>query len=501
MSSSYRCQNCGQVVPLLDLDETGPVRCPSCQGAMRSGAPPVPPPAWGGDVAESIPSWPDVPREPARWTDQEDAVDIDIRRHELLPAAPRHAVPSSGRGKHVVWPLIIVGIAALRLFSYALRSEPRMEPINIPQFQLQMPNAGVLAQLPGDVLIQRATWSKQLPDGLHAARLILSGPVNPRIGIFAQDRDDAETTFIAFDGQTGANAGRIVWKGPVRFVRFSLSSDGSRLAVLLEKDGRKNRKIQFYSLPDGNAVGEEWYPFRDANQREADDVWFEMLGPDRMLTIFQQRHLELWSVPDGKRLYSIDLEPTPEAGRHALAISPDRGLVAVANPAQGFTFYATADGAVRGRTAALPSKVAQLANCAFSPDGKHLGCALNAGDPPQGQWVMWSCPTGALDGQWDRPAINTPWSFWDNRHLVAQSALVEARDGNMVGNVNSNEAIFLGVSTGRRLWYLCRDPLAIVPAVHVASIELRPQWLQNPVANERAFRRWSLSREGLSSGP
>jgi hypothetical protein len=200
---------------------------------------------------------------------------------------------------------------------------------------------------------------------------------------------------------------------------------------------------------------------------------------------------------------SVALEPSPDEERWPIAISLDRRHVAVPNHTLGFTFHATADGAVRGRTAALAGKVGKLYSCAFSPDSEHFGCSLLADDPPHGQWVMWSCPGGVSEARCDKLEIHgAPWVFWDDRHLVAGSAVFDAWHGTIRGNAATNEASFLGVSTGRQLWYLCRrDPFALVPVVHVASIELQPQWFRNRGPDGRAFGLWHLKPEGLSDGP
>jgi hypothetical protein len=222
-----------------------------------------------------------------------------------------------------------------------------------------------------------------------------------------------------------------------------------------------------------------------------------------MLTIFQQRRLELWSVPDGKRLYSVELEPAPMESRHAVAVRADRRLVAIANAKQGFTFHDTANGAVLGRTAAMPGKLSEMNHCAFTPDGKHFGCELTMADPPREKWLMWSCPAGAIKAQWDRP-VGGGWVFWDDRFVLAgngavpQCQLFEARNGKAFGSVDTSDGNFLAVSTGRRLWYTCGEPLG---PVQLASIELQPQWLQNPVPNRGFFRQWSLNRDGLSNRP
>ncbi len=109
MSATYQCPQCGQIVPMMGLDEGELPHCPYCQGATRAG-PPAPVSPVPDAVEAGLP--PVCAAVPVPLADEEPP-EIDIRRKDgparmLVPARP-----GTG-GARFYWILVVVGILGVR---------------------------------------------------------------------------------------------------------------------------------------------------------------------------------------------------------------------------------------------------------------------------------------------------------------------------------------------------------------------------------------------------
>lgn len=506
MAASYQCPKCGQVVPVMGLDAEAAPPCPVCNGALSAGPPPA---------AEPVTPYPvDMAAEPAPVSD--DLPEIDIRRHDRPPAAPARS--TLGNGARFGWVVVVVAMGLMRACFSATNQQPiqpmpqfQMPQFQPPQFQWQ-PNAGLPPfQNPGgrqDRVVQLPRWSRPVP-GKLPLRLIASGPKSTRIAVANHDDLPVATTILsAFDGTTGQPAGELRWKAPVEWVDASLSADGSAVAVLLQQtNGPATRRLHVYTLPAGTEVLKDWRP-ADARGDAAADLWFALIDADRLLTVTNRRQLELWTVTDPRRQYSVALAMPAGKEPLAIAISPDRRMVAVVNRDAGFTFYDTATGAIRGRTAPLADGAGPIGVPEFSPDGRHLGCRCQQGeDAANGEWARWSCPAGVLVNRWRMEP--TDWAFLDDDNVLATTRAEGERlvhhvsDGLNTAVIRIAEPGLTVAGAGRRLWYTAQEPHQLIQRSHLVAIDLHADLGRNDPGLPAGLlaETWRLGTDGLHRGP
>jgi hypothetical protein len=489
---------------------------------MRAGGPPAPGPARPQPIIV-----PPIPPQPDEYVPppvpDADLPEIDIRKKGVLRSTPTAAGRAAAGVWKFGWAAVLVAICMMYGLSHLDRNRP-VPPAPIPPQVLvnpapvvpvappvppapPPPAAPAFEAEPGRPPVQPAGWDAALPDGLAAESLVTSGPDNTKVGVIAADQVAVGHTFLAFDGETGAAAGQLSWQGPDRPVAASLSDNGTRLTVLLAEPGRAwTRRMMVYSLPGGDAILQNWLPPVGVKGNIPDELWFTMLGPDRLLTVSRHSGIELWSIPDGKRLYSVKLLGVFGPSKRALAVSPDRRLLAVGDGAAGMVFIDTATGASRGRTALDQNAVGSL-NSAFSPDGKRLGLLrgfAGAAFKVASGWECRSCPQGAPVARWNVPGV-ARWSFWDADHLLVDAGsgqnrrdLREVGTGRSVASVDANDPHCLVTSVGRRLWYVCAPPPhGVLPKQHLVSLEPRPDLFAAPAAGPAPVRDWLLTPQGI----
>jgi hypothetical protein len=505
----------------MGLDDGPTPPCPFCHGSLRAGPPPAPAAAPAPEAVEAGPPPVETVVVPPAPIGDEEMPEIDIRRRDLrLPTAPRPAAPRAsawGAGKFV-WLLVLVSIGLSRAcISTTHRPVPLPPPVHLPPVQMppvphfQMPQPMAPAE-PG-LLLQRASWEKTLSRGQSPSRLYLSGPEPQWVGVLTRRANPVEAILDLYDADTGAPLGNLAWHGPAELADVGLGADGTVAALVTDQN---RRVFEIYQMPAGQVVLKDWDPYPEAMGDGKDGLWFAIISPDRLLTVLRHERLELWSVSEKRRLYSIELQPPAKSARRAITISPDRRTVAVANREDGFTFYESATGVIHSKTSPLPANVRSVRGCGFDPDGKHFACAMKAAGPAgvESGWVSWSYPEGKETAQWPARwengamAFDEGWTFWDANRVVPRQAdadnkysLRDRLTGSVVGLVELNEPSLLLLTSGRRLWYVCADRLAVVPQRHLASIELPPDgFIPAPARPGQAplpIAQWRLTPHGL----
>lgn len=330
--------------------------------------------------------------------------------------------------------------------------------------------------------------------------------------------------FYLFDTAQGKLLSRTELKNVSVPQHFSLSPDGSRLAVSEMATGA----ISVWSLSDGQVVQSRWKPF-PGNDVNNSLMYVTLLDSNRLLTFTTGRHLDLWNLQGQSQygvsfarpgLFDILLQDPYTKEPKTFAFSPDRSRLVLFN-GTGYDLIDTATGQVRAQTKALVSKQpgTSVYGVGLDKDGSRLAVyvgVITLPNPAPAETIfVWDFKAnqavGTLPIRVTKPNSNgRGWggnavSWWGTDQLLVwggngQALLVDAATGKPLRELEGPQLGGYGFGdTEGRIWYNLvtqSQSEAFLCAVDAAKEEAK----REPLLDEgKYYKRWWLTRNGIEA--
>ena len=244
------------------------------------------------------------------------------------------------------------------------------------------------------------------------------------------------------------------WKQGKRVARIEMSDDSIRMCLspkgtrVLMQRFTQPADLSLWSLPDGKQLFSNWNPYAGRPKQKfefrAPELGYaEFLDEDNLLTFSQSGSFDLWDLNKKQSIYS---KPAPGnqfvgvsvTGAHVaqqIALSQDRKILAVDNR-EGFSFYEPRTGNALGKTAALaPMTMGNVWSVSFNRAGTLLASRHNL--HTKGVAAMQEFLT-----VWDAPSGVQKWQYPIDKSL------------NLTGPITFVEPItsFCGMAISSRDW-------------------------------------------------
>jgi RNA polymerase sigma factor (sigma-70 family) len=207
-----------------------------------------------------------------------------------------------------------------------------------------------------DVRTGRETRSRELKFD-HERNLALFAPRGTMVVV-----GDKDASLVLFELPSGKELARLIadrsWLGEKAF-----SADGKMLAAVEDTAEAKRFRVRLFETETGQPVGS----FDIGNNARG-----MAFSPDgkKLLGYDGQKHIQIWSVPDGKSLHDIEADVKTLT---AVAFAPDGKSIVAGSQLFKTVRIDLATGKERNR---YPTEYPSGTRLAFSPDGKELAVGV-----------------------------------------------------------------------------------------------------------------------------